>query len=429
MIASRKLFQRARKVLPGGVSSPVRAFKAVGGTPVFIERAAGCRMIDADGRELIDYIGSWGAAIAGHAHPVVLEAISRAAADGTSFGACSLGEVALAEEIIHRVPSVELVRFTNSGTEAVMSAVRLARAATGRDLLIKFDGNYHGHADALLVKAGSGAATLGLPDSPGVSEASASATLIARYNDLDSVGKLLNQYGQRVAAIIVEPVAGNMGVIPPQAGFLRGLVDLAHRWGALVIFDEVMTGFRVARGGAQQLYGVQPDLTTFGKIIGGGLPVGAVGGGRRLMSMFAPQGSVYSAGTFSGNPLVMAAGAAVLGLLDDAAYAKLERSSARLEAGLKSALEHAAVQRVGSMISVFGGITEAANMDDVRAADHVMYAAMFRGMLERGVHLPPGGYESWFVSLAHDDAAIDATVEAARTALDELREMALQVGW
>ncbi len=420
---SESLYARAQRLMPGGVNSPVRSFGSVGGTPRFIASSHGCRLVDVDGREYIDYVGSWGAMIAGHAAPEVVEAVSDAASRGTSFGMPTPLEVELAEEIIARVPSVQMVRMVNSGTEAVMSAIRLARAATGRIKIVKFDGCYHGHADALLVKAGSGAATLGLPDSPGVPPDTTAHTLTAVYNDLDSVDALFERSGADIAAVLVEPAAGNMGVVPPAEGFLSGLRERTEQHGAILVFDEVMTGFRVARGGAQELYGVTPDLTTLGKIIGGGLPVGAYGGRRDLMSMVAPAGPVYQAGTLSGNPAAMAAGLATLGLLNDAAYARLEGLSARLENGLQRVLRDAEiggiVQRVGSMLTVFFGRRAVRNFEDARAADHARFGRFFHAMLDRGVHLPPSGFEAWFVSLAHDETAIDATLAAANAALRE----------
>jgi glutamate-1-semialdehyde 2,1-aminomutase len=424
---SEQYMQRALGLMPGGVNSPVRSFRGVGGQPRVIARAEGCRLVDVDGREYVDYIGSWGAMVAGHAHPAVVEAVCRAARDGTSFGTPSPLELELAEEIAARVPSVEMIRMVNSGTEAVMSAVRLARAFTGRHPIIKFAGGYHGHADALLARAGSGVATLGLPDSPGVTEGAAADTITVPYNNLHEVARRMRLMPRGIGAILVEPVAGNMGVVPPAAGFLEGLRALADEHGALLIFDEVMTGFRVARGGAQERFGVTPDLTTFGKIIGGGLPVGAYGGNARIMQMIAPSGPVYQAGTLSGNPVCMAAGLATLRLLDDAAYERLEMLGARLESGLRSAMAAAStaatVQRVGSMLTIFfAGDQErdetasgfqVRDFDAAAACDHERFGRFFHTMLGRGIHLPPSGYEAWFASLAHDTAAIDATIAAA----------------
>jgi len=420
---SEQIFARALRALPGGVSSPVRSFSAVGGSPRVIAEACGATLTDVDGHLLIDCIGAWGAAILGHAHPAITQRIALAAASGTSLGTCAVGETELAEAVIERMPAIEQVRFTNSGTEAALTALRLARAATGRSRIIKFDGCYHGHGDALLVRAGSGAATLGVPDSAGVLPQSAGATLVARYNDLTSVEAIIEAHAPRIAAIFVEPVAGNMGLIPPREEFLQGLRQAADRCGALLVFDEVMTGFRVGRGGASERYRVRPDLTLLGKVLGGGLPVGAVGGPAELMRLLAPLGPVYSAGTFSGNPLTMAAGLATLQRLDADAYLRLERSAARLEVGLRGAIEDSGttgcVQRVGSMLSVFLGRREVRSMDDARACDHGAFASFFHGMLAQGVHLPPSGFESWFISLAHDDRALDAIARAARTVLLE----------
>jgi len=415
------IFGRARKVLPGGVNSPVRAFLAVGGTPRFIARANGCRLIDTAGGEYIDYIGSWGAMILGHAHPEVLRAVVEAAERGTSYGAPCPAEVELAEEIVRRVPSVEKIRFVNSGTEATMSAVRLARAATGRNLIVKFAGGYHGHADGFLIKAGSGVAALGLPDSPGVTAGAAQDTRVVRYNDIGAVEDAFTMEGADIAAVIVEPIAGNMGVVLPENGFLTGLRALCDKYESLLIFDEVMTGFRVASGGAQELYQVRPDLTTFGKVIGGGLPVGAYGGRRELMSMIAPEGPVYQAGTLSGNPLAMTAGLKTLQLLTPQVYDKLEDISEKLQKGLTDAAKEsgvpAAVQRAGSMITLFFSDKPVRNMDDAVSADHGRFGKFFNSMLDQGVHLPPSGYEAWFVSAAHNEDVIEQTISATYNAL------------
>ncbi len=410
--------------MPGGVSSPVRAFKAVGGTPPFIASASGCTLTDVEGNTYIDYIGSWGPMILGHTHPEVTAALEAAVGKGTSFGAPSPLEAELAQEIVDRVPSVEMVRFVNSGTEATMSAIRLARAATKREVIIKFAGGYHGHADAFLIQAGSGVATFGAPDSPGVTKGAAQDTRVARFNDLDSVRTILEQDSGNVAAIIVEPVPGNMGVTHFDDDFLPGLRGLCDDHGALLIFDEVMTGFRVHRGCAESLFNIKPDLSTFGKVIGGGLPVGAYGGRADLMRMISPSGPVYQAGTLSGNPLAMTAGLATLSGLKDNVYLRLETQSAKLQAGLEDALRESnttgVVQRVGSMLTLFFHDGPVRNFDDAKLADHEKFARFFAGMLKRGVHLPPSGYEAWFVSAAHDDDAIDKTITGAQEAMKEL---------
>ncbi|HLA65186.1 MAG TPA: glutamate-1-semialdehyde 2,1-aminomutase [Candidatus Saccharimonadales bacterium] len=400
---SAELMARAERLFPGGVSSPVRAFGAVGGVPRVIERASGARMWDVDGNELIDYIGSWGPMILGHAQPAVIAAVMEAAARGTSFGAPIPGEVALAEEIVGAVPSIEQLRFVSSGTEAAMSAVRLARAFTGRDRIIKMAGGYHGHADPLLVRAGSGAT--GLRASAGVTAGAAADTLVVNYNDLDAAAELLAQGD--VAAVIVEPVAANMGVVLPEAGYLEGLRSLTALHGAMLIFDEVITGFRLGRGGAQHHYGITPDLSVLGKIIGGGLPVGAYGGSAGIMRLVAPLGPVYQAGTLSGNPLAMAAGLATLRALTPSVYAGLEETGALLEAGLTDAAAAAGVPmrlaRAGSLLTVFFD-------DDAR------FARFFHAMLDAGVMLPPSSQEAWFISAAHGPAELDATLDAARRA-------------
>ncbi|MCA9250299.1 MAG: glutamate-1-semialdehyde 2,1-aminomutase [Phycisphaerales bacterium] len=420
---SESLFREAQSLLPGGVNSPVRAFRGVGGDPLFIDRAQGCYLFDADGRRYIDYIGSWGPMVLGHGHDAVLAAISDAVSRGVSYGAPNALEVDLAREVVRRVPSIEKVRFVNSGTEAVMSAVRLARAATGRNKIIKFSGCYHGHADSMLVSAGSGVATMGLPDSPGVTEGAAADTLIAPYNDLNAVRQIVANAGDGLAAIIVEPVAGNMGVVCPVDGFLQGLRDLATGCGALLIFDEVMTGFRLSRSGAQGVYDVTPDLTTLGKIIGGGLPVGAYGGRADLMEMVAPQGPVYQAGTLSGNPLAMAAGLATLSQLNDGAYERLENRSRRLQEGIFASLSthgiRGTVQRAGSMLTLFFGRESVRDFEASKACDRERFAKFFHAMLKRGVHLPPSSMEAWFVSTAHDDQVIDETIAAVNESLQE----------
>jgi glutamate-1-semialdehyde 2,1-aminomutase len=422
---SDALFAAAERLLPGGVNSPVRAFRAVGGRPFFVERAHGARLWDVDGREYVDFLASWGPMILGHAPAAVVEAVTDAVRRGTSYGAPTPGEVEMAGLIARAMPSVEMLRLVSSGTEAAMSALRVARGATGRDVVVKFEGCYHGHADSLLVKAGSGGATLSIPDSAGVPAGLAALTLSVPFNDLDAVEAVLRAQGERVAAVIVEPVAGNMGVVPPAPGFLPGLRDLTRRHGALLIFDEVITGFRVAPGGAQALYGVTPDLTCLGKIIGGGLPVGAYGGRRDLMGQVAPLGRVYQAGTLSGNPLAVAAGLATLrALTGDAVYARLEALGARLAAGLEAAARAAGVpltvNRVGSMLTPFftpGPVTDFAS---AKRADTERYARFFHGMLARGVFLPASQFEACFVSLAHSEAEVDGAVAAAREALAAL---------
>ena len=422
---SEDLFTEAQQYFPGGVNSPVRAFKAVGGNPRFIERGEGSRIYDADGNEFIDYVCSWGPLVLGHAHPRVVDAVKEAADGGTSFGAPTRRETELARIITDAMPSVELIRFVNSGTEATMSALRLARAYTGREKVIKFDGCYHGHADGLLVKAGSGALTLGAPDSPGVPASMAQNTISAPYNDLDSVERIFQANAGQIAAVILEPVAGNMGVLPPLDDFLAGLREVTRSYGALLVFDEVITGFRVAYGGAQGLYGVQPDLTCLGKIVGGGLPVGAYGGRREVMEMLAPSGPVYQAGTLSGNPLAMSAGISVLRILQDpAVYETLENSSARLARGLAEAADQTGTPvqstRVGSMMTLFFTDKTVSDYSSARQADTDTYAAFFRAMLERGVYLAPSQFECTFVSLAHTDGDIDMTVQAARDAFNAI---------
>jgi glutamate-1-semialdehyde 2,1-aminomutase len=417
---SAGLLERAERLMPGGVSSPVRAYRAVGGSPPFIVAGEGCRVRDADGRAYIDLVGSWGPLIAGHAHPGVVAAVAEQAACGTSYGAPTPLEVELAQTIVDAVPSVEMVRFVSSGTEAAMSAVRLARGATGRDAILKFAGCYHGHSDALLAKAGSGVATLGLPGSAGVTPATAKDTITVAYNDLAAAGAAAQDVP--LAAVLVEPYAGNMGCVPPEPGFLEGLRRTCDLTGAPLIFDEVITGFRVARGGAQERTGVRADITCFGKVIGGGLPVGAYGASRALMSLVAPLGPVYQAGTLSGNPLAMAAGLATLRLLDRDAYVRLEALGARLETGLNDATLAAGVaarvQRVGSLLTLFFTARPVLNEDDAMTSDRERFGAFHRAMLARGVMLPPSQLECWFVSLAHDDAAIDEIVIAARASLE-----------
>jgi glutamate-1-semialdehyde 2,1-aminomutase len=420
---SEALFERARRVLPGGVNSPVRAFKAVGGVPRFLARAEGARVWDEDGREYVDHVGSWGPMLLGHSHPAVVEAIRRQAGIGTSFGAPSRPEVEMAETLARLVPSLEKVRMVSSGTEATMAAIRLARGATGRARIVKFAGCYHGHGDSFLIKAGSGAATFGTPDSPGVTEATARDTLIARFNDLDGVRGQLQAHGGAVAAVIVEPVVGNMGVVAPRPGFLDGLRRLCDEHGALLVFDEVMTGFRVARGGAQERYGVRPDLTTLGKVIGAGLPVGAYGGRGDLMAQVAPEGPVYQAGTLSGNPLAMAAGLAQLRAIerDPGLYDRLEGLGAALEAGLAGAISAAGhpcrVARVASMWTLFFTPREVTDWDEAAKCDVGRFARYFHAMLERGHSLAPSQFEANFLSAAHTEKDVEDTVEAARASL------------
>jgi glutamate-1-semialdehyde 2,1-aminomutase len=425
MTQSEELFARAQRSIPGGVNSPVRAFKAVGGTPLFIRKAEGSRMWDADGKAYVDYVGSWGPMILGHAYPPIVEAVKRAAERGTSFGAPCAAEVELAERVVRLMPTVERVRFVNSGTEATMSALRLARGFTGRRKILKFEGCYHGHADSLLVAAGSGVATLGIPGSPGVTEATAADTLTAPFNDLRAVEKLVEVHGADLAAVIVEPVAGNMGCVAPLDGFLEGLRRLTRDCGAVYIFDEVMTGFRLARGGAQERFGIKPDLTCLGKIIGGGLPCAAYGGRAEIMERIAPTGPVYQAGTLSGNPLAMAAGCAALDALQQhGTYEKLEALTTRLQVGLSRAAEAAGamltVNRVGSMLTGFFCRGPVTDFTTAKTSDLALFGRFFHAMLERGVYLPPAQYEAAFVSLAHSESDIDLTVEAAASSLRSL---------
>mgnify|MGYP001813220574 FL=1 len=423
---SLELFDRAVNLIPGGVNSPVRACKSVGAEPIFIDRAEGCLIFDADGNRYIDYIGSWGPLILGHRHPAVMQAIVSVLERGTSFGAPTDLEVQLAEKVIAAVPSVEMVRMVNSGTEATMSAVRLARGATQRDIVIKFDGCYHGHADTLLVAAGSGVATLGIPGSPGVPESIARHTLSLPYNDIECLKEVMEKQGDSVACIIVEPIAGNMGLVAPEKDFLQTLRELTDRFGAVLIFDEVMTGFRVAYGGAQALFGVQPDLTCFGKIIGGGLPVGAYGGKLELMSKVAPQGSVYQAGTLSGNPVAMAAGIATLEQLQkDDFYRALDEKADRLLSGLEQAAKKAAIpaqaKRVGSMLGFFFNEKEVKNFDDAKTCDLDRFSAFYNGLRQKGIYIAPSQFEVLFISIAHDTENIDRTIEAAQEVLGQLK--------
>ena len=425
MTSSDSLFEAAQRLLPGGVNSPVRAFGAVGDRPFFVARAAGATIWDVDGRAYLDFLGSWGPLILGHAAAPVVEAVTEAARRGTSYGAPTPGEVEIAEVISRAVPSVEMLRLVSSGTEAAMSAIRLARGATGRDAIVKFEGCYHGHADSLLVKAGSGGATFSMPDSAGVPASLASLTLTLPFNDLEAVRGILEARGHEVAAVIVEPVAGNMGVVPPVPGFLQGLRELTRRHGALLVFDEVITGFRVAYGGAQSLYGVTPDLTCLGKIIGGGLPLAAYGGRRDLMEHVAPLGKVYQAGTLSGNPLAVAAGLATLQVLaDPTVYRRLDALGSRLAAGLEAAAREAGValvvNRVGSMLTGFFTRRPVTDYASAKGADTARYAKFFHGMLSRGIFFAASQFETAFVSLAHTEEDIDRAAEAAREALRAL---------
>ena len=423
--ASRRLFIQAKRILPGGVDSPVRAFSAVGGTPPFIRRARGARLVDEDGRSYVDFVMSWGPLIHGHAPAGLTRALGDAAARGTSFGAPTALEVDLGLAVRRLMPSVKRVRFVNSGTEATMSALRVARAASGRDRVIKFAGCYHGHADAFLVQAGSGATTLGVPTSPGVSRAVAASTLVARYNDLGSVDRLFRAHRNQVAALIVEPLAGNMGIVPPAAGFLEGLRTLCDRHGTILIFDEVISGFRVSPGGAQERFGVRPDLTCLGKIIGGGLPVGAYGGRQDLMEQVAPVGPVYQAGTLSGNPLAMTAGLWALSQLSPALYARLDRLGQRLATGLAGAARGAGidlqVNAHGSVLTPFFTARPVHDYQSATRADTSAYARFFRGMLTRGIYPPPSQFEAWFLSGAHTTRHIDQAIEAARATMHAMR--------
>jgi len=420
---SAQLFERAQRLMPAGVNSPVRAFRAVGGQPPFIERAAGARIYAAGGQAYLDYVGSWGPAILGHAHPAVIAAVTQAAEDGLSFGAPTELEVRFAEAVMQRYPSIELMRCVSSGTEATMSALRVARGFTRRDVIVKFDGAYHGHADALLVKAGSGAATFGSPDSAGVPAAAVGATATVGYNDLAALKQLFEVSGSQIAAVIVEPVAGNMGCVPPVEGFLEQLVALCREYGAVSIFDEVMTGCRVARGGAQERFSVRPDMTCLGKVIGGGLPLAAYGGRAEIMQQVAPLGPVYQAGTLSGNPVAISAGLATLELLQSDAYRLLEARAGRLAEGIERALQarsvRARVQRVGSMLTLFFHDGPVCSFRDASSCDTARFAAWHNALLARGIYWPPSQFEAAFVSTAHSEDDIDRTVAAVGAALDE----------
>lgn len=422
---SQKLFEKALQLTPGGVNSPVRAFKGVGGSPIFMEKAKGAILTDVDGNRYVDYIGSWGPMIVGHAHPLVLKAIQKVIRNGTSFGAPTGLEVRLAEEVIRAFPSMEKVRFVNSGTEAVMGAVRVARGFTRKTKIIKFDGCYHGHADYLLVKAGSGLATLGTPDSAGVPAEFAEHTLVARYNDISSVRDFFDRYPDEIAAVLLEPVVGNMGVLLPQGNFLKDLRDLCTAKNTLLIFDEVMTGFRVAFGGAQEIYQIKPDLTTLGKIIGGGMPVGAYGGRREIMDLVAPSGPVYQAGTLSGNPVAMAAGLETLKILRRKGFYKaLEKTTREIARGIQEAAGHSGipiiVNQIGSMFTVFFTNQPVTDADSARTSDTARYARFFHHMLSQGVYLAPSQFEACFVSMAHAKREVQKTIDAAQRALQNI---------
>lgn len=421
MSMSHKLFLEAQEYIPGGVNSPVRAWRAIGGDPLFIQRGRGCRVVDADGREYIDYVGSWGPLIVGHAHPQIVRSLEEVIKRGTSFGAPTAREIELAKVIIEAIPSVEKVRLTSSGTEATMTAIRLARGYTGRSKIIKFAGCYHGHTDALLVRAGSGALTFSNPDSQGVPEAFASQTLVAEYNHLESVEAYLQANKDAVAAVIVEPVPGNMGVVLPEPGFLSGLRALTRDHGVVLIFDEVISGFRMARGGAQEVYGIEPELTCLGKVIGGGMPLAALGGKREIMDMLAPLGSVYQAGTLSGNPVAVTAGIETLKLLaQPGTYERLNQLGTMLAEGLRQVLKDAGVtacvNQTGSLLTVFFGVSQVRDYATATRSDTKMFARYFQRMIERGIYLPPSQFEAMFISLAHGEAEIQETIAAAKEA-------------
>ncbi len=423
---SETLFQKAKEYIPGGVNSPVRAFKAVGGNPLFINKASGSRVWDVDGNEFIDYVSSWGPLICGHTHPQIVSAIKSVAERGTSFGAPTELEIELAQRVVDAVPSIETVRMVNSGTEAVMSALRLARGVTGRDKIVKFEGCYHGHGDSLLVKAGSGLMSLGIPDCPGIVADLAKNTLTLTFNDSEAVKELFDKQGNEIACLIVEPIAGNMGVVPPLPGFLQTLRDVTRKAGALLIFDEVISGFRVSLGGAQKLYGIQPDLTCLGKVIGGGLPVGAYGGRRDLMEQISPLGNVYQAGTLSGNPLAMAAGVEMLKLLsEDGVYENLESKSEQLCSGLKENVASLGIQahftRVGSMFSMFFTDSEVKDFPTVKTCDTELFGRYFNAMLEEGVYIAPSQFEAGFMTTVHTEDDIGQTITASKKALEKAK--------
>lgn len=435
MSKSALFYRRAVQKIPGGVNSPVRAWKAVGGIPKFLRFGQGSHITDVDQKEYIDFVGSWGPLILGHANTAILRRLKQVAKGGTTFGAPTEGEVKLAEAVCRRVPSIQKIRLVNSGTEAAMSALRLARAYTGRTKIVKFDGCYHGHADGLLVKAGSGVATLGLPDSPGVPPGFARETLVATFNDLDSVERLFNRHARDIAAVIVEPVCGNMGVIPPAPTFLSALRKITRAHGALLIFDEVITGFRVARGGAQEIYGIQPDLTCLGKILGGGLPLAAFGGKRKIMDLLAPDGPVYQAGTLSGNPLAVSAGLTTLELLSrPGIYGALEARGKKLQEGFEKVLRRylmrATINRTGSMMTLFFGVEKVRNAAEARKCDRGLFARFFHGMLKRGIYMPPAPFEAAFVSLAHTVTDLNKTIAAfGQWASEETRVARPRTSW
>jgi glutamate-1-semialdehyde 2,1-aminomutase len=425
---SIKAFEQAKKSIPGGVNSPVRSFNSVGSNPVFIKKAFGSHIEDIDGNDYVDYVGSWGPMILGHAHPDVIKAVQDTAVNGTSYGAPTEVETEMAELIKSMMPSIEIVRMVNSGTEATMSALRLARGYTGRRFIIKFEGCYHGHGDSFLINAGSGALTMGVPNSPGVTEGTASDTLLAKFNDLESVKSLFEKYGDQIAGLIIEPVTGNMGVVVPNKEFIQGVRDVCTQYGALLIFDEVMTGFRLAKGGAQEILGITPDITTMGKIIGGGLPVGAYGGKREIMEHVAPAGPVYQAGTLSGNPLAMSAGLTTLKLLNETPdfYNTLETKAEKLVSGLQKVIDElqfpAVINRVGSMFTLFfTDQDKVESFEDVKRCDTARFAKFFDKSLQAGIYLAPSQFEAGFMSIAHTDADIDKTIEASRKALEELK--------